>query len=59
MKNKTYDKMKLYLCLLYEGAPLTIFEAQSQGVSCIVFKYSNASDFVDDKNGRIYDFYKK
>lgn len=44
-------------CLLYEGAPLIIFEAQSQGIPCIVSKYSNASEFVNEKNGWIYDPY--
>ena len=47
----------VFPCLLYEGAPLTIFEAQSQGLPCIVSKYSNASDFVDEENGWIYDPY--
>lgn len=47
----------VFPCLLYEGAPLTIFEAQSQGLSCIVSKYSNGKDFINGENGRIYDPY--
>lgn len=45
----------VFPCLLYEGAPLTIFEAQSQGLPCIVSQYSNASDFINENNGYIYD----
>lgn len=48
-------KCLVFPCLLYEGAPLTIFEAQSLGLPCIVSKYSNASDFVDEQNGWIYN----
>lgn len=47
----------IFPCLLYEGAPLTIFEAQSQGLPCIVSKFSNASDFINDNVGWIYDPY--
>lgn len=55
------EKMKKAKCLvfsslLYEGAPLTIFEAQSIGLPCLVSKYSNATDFIKDyDNGIIYD----
>ena len=48
-------KSLVFPCLLFEGAPLTIFEAQSQGLPCIVSKYSNAKDFVNEHNGWIYD----
>ena len=48
-------KALVFPCLLYEGAPLTIFEAQSQGLPCIVSKYSNAKDFVNEQNGWIYN----
>ena len=45
----------IFPSLLYEGAPLSIFEALSYGIPCIVSKYSNARDFIDYDNGWIYD----
>ena len=35
--------------LWYEGAPLTIFEAMSIGLPCIVSNKCSAVDFIDDK----------
>ena len=40
------SKALVFPSLLYEGAPLTIFEAQSLGLPVIVSKYSNGKDFV-------------
>ena len=37
--------------LWYEGAPLVIFEALSQGIPCIVSNLCAATDFVNEENG--------
>ena len=52
-------KALIFPSLLYEGAPLTIFEAQSLGLPVIVSKYSNGKDFITEENGWIYDPYIK
>lgn len=40
----------------YEGAPLIIFEALSQGVPCLVSHVSAAVNFINQDNGVIFDF---
>lgn len=61
-----HDDVLMYMCkakalifpsLLYEGAPLTIFEAQSMGLPVIVSKFSNGKDFVTSDTGWIYNPY--
>ena len=51
------SKALVFPSLLYEGAPLTIFEAQSLGLPVIVSKYSNGKDFVSENDGWIYNPY--
>lgn len=51
-------KALIFPSIWYEGAPLTIFEALSQGLPCIVSKKCSAIDFVDEDNGYIYDPYQ-
>lgn len=46
----------IFPSIWYEGAPLTIFEALSQGIPCIVSNLSAAIDFVSEKNGVVFDF---
>lgn len=53
-------KALIFPSLWYEGAPLTIFEAMSLGIPCIISNVSAGTDFVEDKiSGQIYNPYKK
>lgn len=45
--------------LWYEGAPLTIFEALSQGIPCIVSDSSSAKNFINENNGVVYQTYEE
>lgn len=49
----------IFPSLWYEGAPLTIFEALSQGVPCVVSNISSAKNFITGKNGIIYNVDEK
>lgn len=42
----------------YEGAPLTLFEAFSQGLPVIASTYCAAKEFIKDNTGWIFDPYK-
>lgn len=53
------SKGLIFPSLLPEGAPLTVFEAMAQGIPCIVSKYSNGKDFINNENGYIYDPYSE
>lgn len=59
-KNEVFEHLKnaralIFPSLWYEGAPLTIFEAMSFGIPCIISNSSAALDFVNKDNGYIYD----
>lgn len=49
----------IFPSLWYEGAPLTIFEALSQGIPCVVSDISSAKNFITDDNGIVYDANKE
>lgn len=51
------SKILIFPSLWYEAAPLTILEALSQGLPCMVSKFCAAIDFVDDRTGWIFDPY--
>lgn len=59
-KEEVFFKLKnaralLFPSLWYEGAPLTIFEAMSFGIPCIISNTSAATDFVNNDNGYVYN----
>lgn len=52
------SKALLFPSVWYEGAPLTIFEALSMGIPCIVSNICSAASFVDSGNGWLFDPFK-
>lgn len=60
--DKVIEKMRLakgliFSSLVYEGAPLTVFESQSIGLPCFISKFSNGIDFITNDDGIIYNPY--
>lgn len=49
------SKGLIFPSLWYEGAPLTIFEALSVGRPCIVSNICSGKEFIDGKNGWIFN----
>lgn len=60
-QNEVYEYMRnakalLFPSLWFEGAPLTIFEAMSMGLPCLVSNKCSAIDFIENKvNGIIFN----
>lgn len=51
-------RVLIFPSLWYEGAPLTPLETMSYGIPCIVSNCSSAIEYINDKNGEIFDPYK-
>jgi|LAHS01.1.fsa_nt_gb glycosyltransferase involved in cell wall biosynthesis len=49
------SKALVFPSLWYECAPLTVIEALSSGLPCVVSKYCAAKDYISPKNGIIFD----
>ena len=48
-------KALIFPTLWYEGSPLTTVEAMSIGLPCIISSENAAGEFVNNKNGIIYE----
>ncbi len=50
-------RMLIFPSLWYEGAPLTPLEVMNYGIPCVISNCCSATEYIENKNGEIFDPY--